>query len=298
MRYYKLFRKYQGGVGWIEQDPVTLNVESKTSGDVIVETLTPTKVTTYYANGHYYVALTPSKYTLDTDYKLIWTFEMVSGQTQTIIEYFRLSEIGGIISLVLIPIGGKLIKALQKFGDTLLIIENGDQTAILGKSWANKRVSNYWSRQYVRNVMFAGTPEVFGGNIIKDVKRDHYYFIYNLHKVTVKEDALEQNGTILNINEICAIHRLSGTGGAFGGAKQTFTLEKDDIRAHFTEISGELRKERPALSDEANYLLYLQSTESLLPLDRIIIDSENYQVGHINKNLEGLIEAEISNDLR
>ena len=298
MRYYRIFRKYQGGVGWSEVDPVSLSIESKTIADVVVETLTSTKTTTYYTNGHYYVSLTPSEYALDTDYKLIWTFEMVLGTTQTIIEYFRLSIVGGEIVLVLRPIGEKLIKALQRFGDTLLIIENGDQTIILGKSWANERVTNYWLRQYVRNVMFVNAPEVFGGSMIRDVKRSQYYFIYNLHKVTVKEDVLEQKGTLLYINKTCDIQRLSGTGGAMGGAKQTFTNEKINIRCHLREISGELRKERPALSEEANYLLYLQSTEDLLTLDRIIIDSENYQAGHINENLEGLIEAELSNDLR
>ncbi len=298
MRYYRLFRKYQGGVGWIEQDPVSLSVESKTTGDVVVETLLPVKNTIYYANGHYYIGLDITEYTIDTDYKLIWTFEMVLGTTQTIIEYFRLSIVGGETVLVLLPIGGKLIKALQRFGDTLLVVEDGDYTAILGKSWANERVTDYWLRQYVRNVMFANAPEVFGGSVIRDVKRSQYYFIYNLHKVTVQEDVLEQKGTILSINKICDIQRLSGTGGAMGGAKQTFTNEKINIRCHLREISGELRKERPALSDEANYLLYLQNTEDLLALDRVIIDSENYQAGHINENLEGLIEAEISNDLR
>ncbi len=298
MRYYRIFRKYQGGVGWTEVDPVSLSVESKTTADVVVETLLPVKNTTYYANGHYYVGLDITEYTLDTDYKLIWTFEMVLGTTQTIIEYFRLSIVGGETVLVLRPIGEKLIKALQRFGDTLLVVEDGDYTSILGKSWANERVTNYWLRQYIRNVMFVNAPEVFGGSMIRDVKRSQYYFIYNLHKVTVKEDVLEQKGTLLYINKICDIQRLSGTGGAMGGAKQTFTNEEINIRCHLREISGELRKERPALSEEANYLLYLQSTEDLLTLDRIIIDSENYQAGHINENLEGLIEAELSNDLR
>ncbi len=191
-------------------------------------------------------------------------------------------------------IGAKVNNALTKFGDTFLI---DDVTPILGKSWSNARVSSYWLRQYVRNVMFASTPEVFGGNIIKDVKRDQYHFIYNLHKVTVKDDILEQKGTLLIINKTCEIQRLSGTGGAFGGVKQTFVSEKTDIKGHLREISGALRTERPALSEEANYLLYLQSTEDLLTLDRVIIDSGNYQVGHIN-NLTGLIEAELSNDLR
>ncbi len=298
MRYYRLFKKYQGGVGWTEVDPLSLSVESKTTGDVVVETLLPVKNTTYYANGHYHIGLDITEYTIDTDYKLIWTFEMVLGTTQTIIEYFRLSIIGEETVLVLLPIGGKLIKALQRFGDTLLVVEDGDYTSILGKSWANERVTDYWLRQYVRNVMFVNTPEVFGGSMIRDTKRDKYYFIYNLHKVTVQEDVLEQKGTLLYINKICDIQRLSGTGGVMGGAKQTFTNEKINIRCHLREISGELRKERPALSDEANYLLYLQNTEDLLALDRVIIDSENYQAGHINKNLEGLIEAEISNDLR
>ncbi len=298
MRYYRLYRKYQGGVGWIEQDPVSLSVESKTTGNVVVETLLPVKNTTYYANGHYYVSLDITEYTIDTDYKLIWTFEMVLGITQTIIEYFRLSIVGGETVLVLFPIGGKLIKALQRFGDTLLIVENGDYTSILGKSWSNEKVSSYWLRQYVRNVMFANAPEVFGGRVIRDVKRSQYYFIYNLHKVTVKEDVLEQKGTLLYINKICDIQRLSGTGGSMGGRKQTFTNEKINIRCHLREISGELRKERPALSDEAKYLLYLQSEEDLEVLDRIIIDSENYQAGHINKNFIGLIEVELNNDLR
>lgn len=305
MRYYKLFRKYQGGVGWVEQDPLSLAVVSKTTDDETVETLTPVKVTTYYANGHYYVNLDITEYTLDADYKLIWTFEMVEGHVQTIMEYFRLSLIGGDTALILgegdisVPIQGKKYRALARFGDTLLVVRDDGSALILGKSWANRRIANYWLRQYILNVMFVGNPEIFGGDIIRDVKRVKYYFVYNLQKLTLRENVVEQNGTLLYINKACEIQRLQGTKGPFGGTKQAFVSQKTGISAHLREINADLRIERPGLLERASFLLYLQDSESLLVLDRVIIDSEKYLVEHINKVLlQGIFEVELSLDKR
>lgn len=305
MRYYKLFRKYQGGVGWVEQDPLILNVVSKTTDNEIVETLAPTKITTYYANGHYYVSLNVTEYTLDIDYKLIWTFEMVEGHVQTIIEYFRLSLVGDDTALILgegdisVPVQGKKYRALARFGDTLLIVRDDGSTLILGKSWANRRIANYWLRQYVLNVMFIGSPEIFGGDVIRDVKRSKYYFVYNLHKLTLRENVIEQNGTLLYINKACEIQRLQGTVGPFGGTKQSFSSQVTDVRCHLREITADLRTERPGLLERASSLLYTQNDENLQILDRIIIDSVNYQVEHIDKTTyQGLFEAELSLDKR
>ena len=299
MNYYRLFRKYQGGVGWTEVDPLTLTVKSKTTADVVVETLTTTKDTTYYANGHYYVGLDITEYSLDTDYKLIWTYEMVSGTTQTVVEYFKLSIVGEETVLVARPIGDKISQALQRFGDTLLIVSDDGYTAILGKTWLNARITDYWLLQYVRNVMFVNNPEVFGGNIIRDVIRSKYYLIYNIEKVTLEDDIMEQKGTLLYINKECEIQRLTGTAGEMGGTNQTFTSQKKEIKVHIRAISSALREERPSLLETASFLIYLQNTETPLVLDRIVVDSKNYQVAHINKvEFEGIWELQLSLDRR
>jgi hypothetical protein len=224
---------------------------------------------------------------------------MVAGHPQTIIEYFRLSSIYGEAAPVLVPIGGKLNRALSRFGDTLLIVENGGSTAILGKTWANTRVTNYWLRQYLLNVMFSSIPEVFGGNIIKDAKRNKHYFVYNLHKITIREDVLEQKGTLLYINKACEIQRLNGATGSFGGTKQEFGSQATDIRCHLKEITADLRTERPALLERADFLLYMQNSQDLQVLDRIAIDTINYQVEHIDRiTCQGLHEAQLSLDKR
>jgi len=299
MNYYRLFKKYVGGVGWTEVTPLTLTVKSKTTADVVVETLTTTKDTTYYANGHYYVGLDITKYSLDTDYKLIWTYVMALGHTQTVVEYFKLSIVGEETVLVARPIGDKISEALQRFGDTLLIVSDDGYTAILGKTWLNARITDYWLLQYVRNVMFVNNPEVFGGNIVRDVIRSKYYLIYNIEKVTVEDDIMEQKGTLLYINKECEIQRLTGTAGEMGGTTQTFTSQKKEIKVHIREISSALREERPSLLETASFLLYLQNTETPAVLDRIVVDSKNYQVAHINKvEFEGIWELQMSLDKR
>ena len=286
-------------MGWTEVTPLTLTVKSKTTADVVVETLTTTKDTTYYANGHYYVGLDITKYSLDTDYKLIWTYVMALGHTQTVVEYFKLSIVGEETVLVARPIGDKISEALQRFGDTLLIVSDDGYTAILGKTWLNARITDYWLLQYVRNVMFVNNPEVFGGNIVRDVIRSKYYLIYNIEKVTVEDDIMEQKGTLLYINKECEIQRLTGTAGEMGGTTQTFTSQKKEIKVHIREISSALREERPSLLETASFLLYLQNTETPAVLDRIVVDSKNYQVAHINKvEFEGIWELQMSLDKR
>lgn len=94
MRYYRLFQKYQAG-GYTPQDPLSISAKTKTTAGVTIETLTPQKSLSYFANGHYFVTLDTSIYTLNTDYILEWTFEMVLGHIQKIEEYFRLSATGG-----------------------------------------------------------------------------------------------------------------------------------------------------------------------------------------------------------
>ena len=84
-----------------------------------------------------------------------------------------------------------------------------------------------------------------------------------------------------------------------GGTTQTFTSQKKEIKVHIREISSALREERPSLLETASSLLYLQNTETPLVLDRIVVDSINYQVAHINKmEFEGIWELQLSLDRR
>ncbi len=114
----------------------------------------------------------------------------------------------------------------------------------------------------------------------------------------LKDEVFEQKGTILYINNTCEIKRLQGTAGSMGGIIQSFTSQKADIRCHLQEISADLKIERPALLEVADFLLYIQNSEDLQILDRVVIDGVKYQVEYIGKTLQGLFEAQASLDKR
>ena len=194
-------------------------------------------------------------------------------------------------------IKSNLDSALTKFGDIFTI--NGTTTEILGKISVNRRTSNPWNAENIRSGIFSVTPEISGGDILYHVQANIYYLVYLMGKETLVDANIAQHVTLLKISKTCAIYRLSGTSGSMGGVKQTFTKQKENIKVHLREITGDLRVERPALLEMASFLLYMQSSEDLKMLDRVVIDSKNYQVEYIDKNtFSNLFEAQLSLDKR
>lgn len=92
MRLYRHFGYYDASGTFNSQNPVSLSAVTKTTADVTVQTLTPAQDTTYHAVGHYYAATTDSSYSSDSQYKIVWTYEMVLGTIQTVTDYFRTSS--------------------------------------------------------------------------------------------------------------------------------------------------------------------------------------------------------------
>ena len=192
-----------------------------------------------------------------------------------------------------------LNKALRKFGDDLKVIRKAGNIDIKGKTGRIRRVTNPWAMQYLRQAVFSPDVEIDPGEIIRDKTQDIYFFIYIMQKNYKAATLVAQSIRLLLADSLCEIQRLQGTAGPIGGTTQSFVSQKTNIKCHLREISADLRTERPALLERAGFLLYTQSTENLVILDRIVIDSINYQVEHINKtSLEGLSETQMSLDKR
>lgn len=194
---------------------------------------------------------------------------------------------------------GNLNKALGQFGEDLEVIRSSGNVDVKGKTGRIRRVTNPWAMQYLRQAIFGVAVEINPGEIIHDKTQNIYYFVYILQKNYKTTTLIAQSINLLLADSLCEIQRLQGTQGAFGGTKQEFVSQKTDIKCHLREITADLRTERPALLERASLLLYMQDTEDLQILDRIVINSINYQIEHINKIiLGGLFEVQMSLDRR
>ena len=193
----------------------------------------------------------------------------------------------------------KLSTALDKFGEDFEIIRQGGNIDLKGKLGRVKRVTIPWAMQHLKDVIFGPEETINPNDIIHNKTQDIYFFIYTLHKQYKSTILVAQVATLLDADSLCDIQRLDGETGSFGGTKQTFQNQATDVRYHIREIISDMRVERPALLERALVLLYIRNTEDLHVLDRIVIDSRNYQVEHINKTtFQGLIEAQMSLDKR
>lgn len=196
-------------------------------------------------------------------------------------------------------IKSNLNTALSKFGEDFEVVRQGENIDVKGKTGTSKRISNPWLAQFMKEAIFSADEIIYPGEIIHDKTNDIYYFVYTLQKQIIKTELVAQKINLLKINSSCNIQRLSASAGSFGGVKQEFTIVTSDIRCHLKQIDADLRTEKPALSETAEYLLYMQNIEDLQVLDRIVIANQNYQVEHIDRlTLEGLSEAQLSLDKR
>jgi len=192
-----------------------------------------------------------------------------------------------------------LDRAVARFGDEIVIIRESGDISTKGRISLNRRFGQPWNAENLRQGIFSSMSTLIGGDILYHTIKDEYYFVYIKGTETLSNSSIAQQITLLKINNTCSIYRLSGTAGSMGGTKQSFTKQKEDIKIHLRAITGDLRVERPALSQTANYLMYLQNTEDIRILDRIVIDEKNYQCEVINENTyNGLYEVELSLDKR
>jgi hypothetical protein len=168
-----------------------------------------------------------------------------------------------------------------------------------GKAGMINRATNPWATQYLKQAIFSADEIINPGEIIRDKTQDIYYFVYTLQREYISTILTAQVINLLKADKFCEIQRLQGQAGPFGGTKQEFVTQAQDIRCHLREITADLRTERPALLERASFLLYMQNNEDLQILDRAIIDAQNYQVEHIDKTIvQGLFEAQLSLDKR
>ena len=197
-------------------------------------------------------------------------------------------------------IKNRLNIALNKFGERFEIIRTAGNVYLgKGKLGKVRRVNIPWLMQYLKESIFGHAVAIQPGDIIHNKTQDTYYFAYILNK-NYKGDRLIAYSVILLIaGSSCEIKRLSGTRGAYGGTQQTFTSQETGVRCHLREINADLRMEKPALLEVASFLLYTQDSIDVQTLDRLIIDSVNYQVEHMDKTaLVGLFEVQMSLDKR
>lgn len=196
-------------------------------------------------------------------------------------------------------IKSKLNTALSKFGEDFEVVRQGGNVALKGKAGKITRATNPWASQYLKTAIFSADELINSGEIIHDKTQDIYYFVYTLQKQYINTSLTAQSINLLRADKACEIQRLQGQAGPFGGTQQTFVSQAQDIKCHIREISADLRTDRPALLERAAFLLYMQSTEDLQILDRVVIDAQNYQVEHIDKTIiQGLFEAQLSLDKR
>lgn len=196
-------------------------------------------------------------------------------------------------------IKANLENSLSRFGDEFEILNNGVGKPILGRSWVNSRVSRHWGLQNLRLSIFASKPALDIGNIIYDKSKDERYFIYSNSKESVAGNTVFQKATLLRINAECKILRPIENAGLMGGVKLDFEENEKILPCHIRELNADLRAERPALSERANFLLYLHYKTGVNILDRIVLNKINYQVESINKiDFEGLLEVALSLDKR
>ncbi len=195
----------------------------------------------------------------------------------------------------------RLNTALNKFGERFEIIKTtGNVYLGRGKLSKVRRVNIPWLMQYLKASIFSSAITIQPGDRMHNKTQDIHDLVYILY-ITYTGDVFIAYPVILLIAaDSCEIQRVgAGTVGAFGGTQQTFTSQATAIRCHLKEISADLRTERPALLEVASYLLFMQDSEDVEALDRLIIDSVNYLVEHIDKTaLAGLFEIQLSLDKR
>ena len=189
--------------------------------------------------------------------------------------------------------------ALSRFGEDFEVVRQTGNIALKGKAGKITRATNPWATQYLKTAIFSADELISSGEIIHDKTEDIYYFVYTLQKQYINTTLTAQVMNLLKADKVCQIQRLQGQAGPFGGTQQTFITQATGIRCHLREITADLRTERPALLERASFLLYVQNSEDLLILDRVVIDNQNYQVEHIDKTtVQGLFETQLSLDKR
>ncbi len=199
-------------------------------------------------------------------------------------------------------IKNRLNTALSRFGERFEIVRTtGNVYLGKGKLGKVRRVNIPWLMQYLKESIFGSAVTIQPGDIIYNKTQSIYYLVYILNK-NYKGDRLIAYAVILLIaDSSCEIKRISSSAaiGPYGGTQQTFASQKTSVQCHLREISADLRTERPALLEVASFLLYMQDSESVQVLDRLIIDSVNYQIEHVDKTaLAGLFEVQLSLDKR
>ncbi len=199
-------------------------------------------------------------------------------------------------------ISNNLDKALGQFGEEFEIIRDTDIDLGKGKLGKVRRVTIPWLMQFLKESIFGNGVEILPGDVLHNETQDIYYLVYILNKNYKGTNLVAYSVVLLIADSLYEIQRLGtdAAAGPFGGTKQTpFTSQKDDIRCHLKEISADLRTAKPALLEVASYLLFTQDTEDVQVLDRIVIDSVNYQVEHLDKTaLDGLFEVQLTLDKR
>jgi hypothetical protein len=188
---------------------------------------------------------------------------------------------------------------LNKFGDDFEIVRSTGNVSIKGKASKIKIITNPWDSQYLKQGTFNWDESIEPGEILYDTVQEIYYFVYTSHNYYMDSDLVAQSRILLMINATCEIKRLSGAAGEMGGTTQTFISQKTGIRCHLREVNASLKSENPGFSETVSFILYIQSTESPVILDRIVIDSVNYQVDRIdNITIDGIYKIDLSLDKR
>jgi len=193
-------------------------------------------------------------------------------------------------------IGRNLGKMIDRLGEGFQILPDID---IKGRSWTNRRTSRHWSMENIRMALFKPAPVFAGGDVIYDVGRDKYFFVYTYQPQLLAGNLVAQQAVLLLVNASCEVLRATITSGSMGGSSMAFNSLETEVKCHLTQVTGDLREERPGLDMQTDFLLYMQDSEDLKVLDRVVVGEDNYRVNIVNSvDFEGLYEVQLSKDKR